>query len=89
MSAYRVEFTRSAEKEFERLSRGIQTKAAEALQLLSIKPYSDLLKVKKLKGADKLYRVRIGEYRIVYEVRKKELLVLVIKFGHRREVYMR
>ena len=41
----------------------------------------------KLVGPEGLYRVRIGDYRIVYQVQDQALLVLVIKIGHRREVY--
>lgn len=41
----------------------------------------------KLAGPEDLYRVRVGDYRIVYQVRDQELLVLVVKIGHRREVY--
>jgi len=43
--------------------------------------------VAKLEGAETLYRLRVGDYRIVYEIRDKELLVLVVKVGHRKDVY--
>lgn len=42
---------------------------------------------RKLAGTDRLYRVRVGDYRVVYEIHDDRLLVLVIKLGHRREVY--
>ena len=41
----------------------------------------------KLVGPENLYRIRVGDYRIVYQVRDEVLLVLVLKIGHRREVY--
>ena len=41
----------------------------------------------KLVGLEDLYRIRVGDYRIVYQVRDEVLLVLVVKIGHRREVY--
>lgn len=87
MPDYRVEFTKSAKKEFDRLPAGVQDKVLEAVALLSTNPYSELLKVKKLKGTDQLYRLRIGDYRVVYEVRNEVLLIIVIKIGHRKEVY--
>ncbi len=87
MASYRVEFTKSAEKEFDRLPARMQANTAEALQLLSQNPYSELLKIKKLKGAEDLYRIRIGDYRIVFEIRNKRLVVLVIKIGHRSRIY--
>jgi mRNA interferase RelE/StbE len=87
MPAYRVEFVKSAKKEFDGLDRRTQDRLLEALFLLSQNPFSDLLRFKKLKGADALYRIRVGDYRVVYEVRNELLLILVIKIGHRREVY--
>ena len=41
----------------------------------------------KLVGPENFYRIRVGDYRIVYQVRDEVLLVLVLKIGHRREVY--
>ena len=41
----------------------------------------------KLKGLDELYRVRVGDYRIVYQIQDQQLVVLVIQVGHRREIY--
>lgn len=87
MAVYRVEFTKSAKKEFDQLAAKVQNKVLEAVAFLAQNPLSQLLKFKKLKGADSLYRIRIGDYRVVYEVRKEVLLVIVIKIGHRKEVY--
>ena len=87
MSRYRVEFTKSAKKEFDRLSEKIQGKVVEALELLSSNPFSELLRIKKLKGAPSLYRIRLGDYRVVYQVRQNILVILVIKIGHRKEMY--
>lgn len=87
MTTYKVEFVKSAQKEFIKLSAKTQAKIIEALNLLSQNPYSELLKYKKLKGAEALYRIRLGDYRVVYEVHDDKLIVLVIKIGHRRDVY--
>lgn len=43
----------------------------------------------KLAGQDGLYRVRVGDYRIVYQLRDEVLLVVIVRVGHRREVYER
>ena len=83
MPVYSVQFVKSAQKEFDRLPEKLQSKTAEALTLLSQNPYSELLKVKKLKGTGELYRIRLGDYRVVYEI----LIVVVIKIGHRSDVY--
>lgn len=87
MTSYQVEFTKSAAKEFKKLPKKVQRKIVEALTLLSKNPFSELLKIKKLKGAESLYRFRIGDYRVVYEIRQDVLVILVIKIGHRSEVY--
>lgn len=89
MAAYRIEFTKSAKKEFDDLSDDIQERVLEALSFLAQNPFSELLRVKKLKGAASLYRLRIGDYRVVYEIRGKILTIIVIKIGHRREIYRR
>jgi mRNA interferase RelE/StbE len=41
----------------------------------------------KLAGPEPLYRIRVGDYRIIYEIRESELLILVVAIGHRREIY--
>jgi mRNA interferase RelE/StbE len=45
--------------------------------------------VKKLKGSKELYRLRVGDYRIIFAIRDQELLVIVVNAGHRRDVYRR
>jgi len=87
MAAYTVEFVKSAEKEFLRLPSKVRDKFTDSLKLLSISPYSELLRIKKLKGVENVYRIRVGEYRLIYEIIEDRLIVLVIKLGHRREVY--
>lgn len=87
MAEYTIEFVRSSRKEFEKLPAAIRKKVVEALKLLSFNPYSEILKIKKLKATEDLFRIRIGDYRIVYEIRNDKLVVVVIKIGHRREIY--
>lgn len=45
--------------------------------------------IKKLEGEDELYRLRVGDYRILYQVKGKILLVLIVGIGHRRDIYRR
>lgn len=89
MAEYSVEFVRSARKEFEKLPERIRDNVVKALKLLSHDPYSELLRVKKLKGAEDLFRIRLGDYRVVYEIDGNKLIVIVIKIGHRSEIYRR
>ncbi|MBY0384174.1 type II toxin-antitoxin system RelE/ParE family toxin, partial [bacterium] len=58
---YEVVFKKSAAKELQGLPQKIQRKILDAVQLLSLNPYTELLQIKKMKGADSLYRVRIQD----------------------------
>ncbi len=84
---YEVVFKRSAAKELQGLPKKIQRKILDAVQLLSLNPYTELLQIKKMKGADSLYRVRIQDYRVIYLIEDKTIKVTIIKIGHRKEVY--
>ena len=84
---YKIEFKKSAKKEFEKLPANIQERVLEALRFLSQNPYSEVLQVKKLRGADSLYRIRLGDYRILYTIENAKLVIIVIKIGHRSDVY--
>lgn len=84
---YQVIFKKSAAKELQSLPDRVQNRVLDAVQLLALNPYTELLQIKKLKGAEALYRVRIQDYRIIYSIEYDILKVTVIKIGHRREVY--
>jgi mRNA interferase RelE/StbE len=85
MASYRVELTRSAEKDLRRIDRSRVVSLYEAIERLvdDPRPHGS----KKLVGADRTYRIRVGDYRIVYEIEDKVLVVLVIRVAHRREAY--
>ncbi len=42
---------------------------------------------KKIKGYSNAYRIRLGDYRVIYEIRNLELIIFVVKIGHRKDVY--
>lgn len=85
--AYTVVFKKSAAKELQSLPQRIQNKILDAVQLLSLNPYSELLQIKKMKNADSLYRFRIQDYRVVYLIEDQVIKVTIIKIGHRKDVY--
>ena len=85
--AYEIVFKKSAAKELQSLPQKIQQKILDAVQLLSLNPYTELLQIKKMKGADSLYRVRIQDYRVIYLIENQIIKVTIIKIGHRKEVY--
>jgi mRNA interferase RelE/StbE len=85
--SFKIELTKSAAKEYKKLPKTIQEKVKELMILLSQNPRTEFLQIKKLKGPDDLFRIRVNDYRIVYEVYDQKLIILIIKFGHRKDVY--
>jgi mRNA interferase RelE/StbE len=82
--AYRIELRPAAVRELKALPRRIQTSIKGRIDALADDPRPR--GVKKLSDED-LYRIRVGNYRVIYQIRDKVLLVVVVKVGHRREVY--
>ena len=82
---YRIEFYKDASKQFRKLPLNIQKRIQAKIDELAIEPRPN--GVKKLQGDDNSYRIRVGDYRIVYEIKDDVLLVIVIKIKHRSEVY--
>ena len=82
---YRVEFTPAALRQVKKLPGNILKKVAHAIDNLKSNPWPD--GAKKLVAGDNLYRVRVGDYRIVYQIRNKELIILIVRVRHRKDVY--
>ena len=83
--AYSIHIKPSSAKGISKLPRSIQRRVGEALDGLALTPRPS--GCGKLAGLDDLYRVRVGDYRILYQIRDKELIVLVVSVAHRREAY--
>lgn len=86
-SNWKIFFQKSAHKEYQKLPKKIRAKIDEALSILSINPLSELLNFKKIKGKDNHFRIRVGDYRIVYTPQNDRLIVRIIRVGHRKDVY--
>ena len=82
---YRIEVKRNARKALLSLPHAYRARVAEAIESLASDPRKP--GTRKLEGSDCLYRLRIGDYRVIYEIQDDRLIVIVIKVGHRREVY--
>ena len=83
--SYQVEFTRPADKQLKALSINIQERLRPKIASLAQEPRP--IGSVKLQGNDDLYRIRVGTYRVIYKIQDDRLLVLVVKIGHRRDVY--
>jgi mRNA interferase RelE/StbE len=84
VASYKVLIKPSAVKEIEEIPKKDRLRVVERVQALSGTPRPP--GCEKLSGQDK-YRVRQGAYRIVYSISDQERTVLIVKVGHRREVY--
>jgi len=82
---YKIELKREPEKFIRKQSRKIRIQLISALRKLQKDPRPR--QAKKLSGLDELYRIRVGDYRIVYTIRNKILIILVLRIAHRKDVY--
>ena len=82
---YRIEFAPKAERDFKALNKPIQSRLARRIDLLAVNPFPQ--GIRKLAGEEDLYRLRVGNYRIIYQVQGRRLVVLIVGIGHRADVY--
>ena len=85
MADYRVALATSASRELARLPPALVVRIVTRLERLAINPRPP--GCKKLRGGDKEWRIRVGDYRIVYEVDDRVRSIDVTRIAHRREVY--
>jgi mRNA interferase RelE/StbE len=83
--AFRIELTKTAERDLTAVPKPMLKRLDACILGLADDPLPP--GVKKLKNSDGLYRVRVSEYRVIYRIEQAILTVLVVKIGHRREVY--
>jgi len=87
VASYRVVLTSTAEKELKGLSAQLNARIVPRLENLADNPRPP--GCKKLKGGDKEWRIRVGDYRVVYTIDDAKLLVEVTRTRHRSDVYER
>jgi mRNA interferase RelE/StbE len=83
--AWRVEIDAKAVREIRALPRQDQLRITSRIQSLADNPRQP--GTVKLSGAENLWRIRVGVYRIIYQIQDERLLVTVVRVGHRRDVY--
>jgi mRNA interferase RelE/StbE len=85
MASYKLEIKAAARKDLARLQPSTATRIAEAIEGLADEPYP--VGFRKLKGFEYRYRIRVGDYRVIYEIRNSILTVIIIRIGHRKDIY--
>ncbi len=85
MHKYRVALKPSADRALQKLPHDVQRRIVGEVAMLAHDPRP--AGVVKLAGDDNLWRIRIGNYRVVYEIHDDRLLVLVLRVAHRKDVY--
>lgn len=81
---YKIAFEKRVVRDLKKIPREAVTRILESVEKLSENPFPPACK--KLKGRD-AWRIRIGDYRVIYGVKSGELMILIIKIGHRKDIY--
>jgi len=81
--SYTIEFTQKAEKQFFDLEKEVQVRISKALDRITIRPESFLERLTD----SKYYKFRVGDYRLIMDMQREKLILMIIKVGHRKNVY--
>jgi mRNA interferase RelE/StbE len=84
--AYKILVERNAEKEFKKIPKEIQKKIV--LIITKLKDNSRPINARKISDSENYYRIRIGDYRILYEINDKEKELNIFRIRHRKEAYL-
>ena len=80
---YEILFTDKAKKELKKLEHNSQKRIVEALERIRIRPEAYITKL----VGDSVYRFRVGDYRLLMDIDQGKLIILVLKIGHRKNIY--
>lgn len=85
MGSYQIEWKRSAVKELRKLPRLMISKVVAAVDDLTSNPRPE--GCRKLVGSEDTFRIRVGDYRVLYNIFETRLIIEIIRVGHRKDVY--
>jgi mRNA interferase RelE/StbE len=85
MESYKIEWKSSAKRELKKLDIQIIPRLIQAIEGLANNPYP--VGCRKIVNSDSNYRIRVGDYRIIYQVQQYQLIIEIIRVGHRKNVY--
>lgn len=83
---YKIVIKKEAAKSLNRLPRNVAKTIREKLDAIAAHPYAEHPNAKKLQGREG-YRLRVGDWRVIYEIQNDQLVILVLKVAPRGEVY--
>ncbi len=81
---YEIIFDNSAAKFFKKLDRNLQERIGKKIELLKNNPMLGESLIGNLSG---LKRLRVGDYRIIYQIKNEQLIILILDIGHRKNIY--
>ena len=82
---YRIEVKRSAAKALKKIPKPDRKRISEKIDSLADDLPSP--EITKMKGDNPFHRIRVGDFRIIYEVQDEVLVILIVKVGHRKDIY--
>ena len=85
MADYSISFTRSARKELSHLDKNVVSRIFIKIEALADNPFPS--GCRKIQGAVDLWRIRVGNYRIIYQIIDQELIIEIVAVRHRRDAY--
>lgn len=85
---YKIEFTKRAVKQLKNIDKQDADKLLHKIKVLSKDPRSKILDIKKIKLLKDAYRLRVNDYRIIYEIQDKKLVIVIFKIATRGKAYV-
>lgn len=85
MAKYTIDITPSARKELAKIQHQEAKKLVAAIYKLPSNPFPP--GYKKLRANENKYRIRVGNYRVIYAIENQVLIILILKIGHRKDIY--
>jgi len=83
---YTIAYTKEAAKSLQRMPRDTAQRIREKLESIAADPYADHPNAKKLQGREG-YRLRVGDWRVIYKIQNEQLIIIVLKIASRGEIY--
>ena len=80
---YKIAFGQDAEKQFKKLEKEIQNRVRNVLKRIQIRPYSFAERLTSVP----YFKLRIGHYRVILDIKEEEKILFVMKIGHRKNIY--